>query len=297
MKPFPSGLGVALVTPFQDNGEVDFDALDLLVDYVTAGGVDYLVALGTTAETPTLFPDERKAVLNRIRRRNGGRLPLVAGMGGNNTAAVVQALQEFDLEGVSAVLSVTPYYNKPSQAGLYAHYRAIAEASPVPVLMYNVPGRTGVNMQAETTLRLARDAENIIGIKEAGGDMKQIAALTAGKPDGFHVISGDDNHALGLIGLGGDGLISVEANVCPRQMAEMIAAALAHEEDYAEEVWQRIAPLGEALFAEGNPAGVKAALASLGILRNRLRLPLVGVSEGLYARISQLMRELNAPAK
>ena len=277
MKPFPSGLGVALVTPFQDNGDVDFDALDLLVDYVTAGGVDYLVALGTTAETPTLFPDERKAVLDRIRRRNAGRLPLVAGLGGNNTAAVVRALGEFDLEGVSAVLSVTPYYNKPSQAGLYAHYRAIAEASPVPVLMYNVPGRTGVNMQAETTLRLAREVENILGIKEACGDMKQIAALTAGRSEGFHVLSGDDNHALGLIALGGDGLISVAANVCPKQVSEMIAAAMAHEADYAEQVWQ--------------------PLASLGILRNRLRLPLVGVSEGLYARISQLMRELNAPGK
>ena len=178
MKPFPSGLGVALVTPFQDNGAIDFPALDALVDYVTAGGVDYLVALGTTAETPTLSTAERKAVLERIKSRNAGRLSLVAGIGGNDTAA------DFDLAGVDAILSVTPFYNRPSQRGLYEHFRAVADASPVPVILYNVPSRTGVNMQPQTTLKLAEETGNIIAVKEASGDMEQVDELIAGRPDG-----------------------------------------------------------------------------------------------------------------
>ena len=206
MKPFPSGLGVALVTPFQDNGAIDFPALDALVDYVTAGGVDYLVALGTTAETPTLSTAERKAVLERIKSRNAGRLSLVAGIGGNDTAAVVAALHDFDLAGVDAILSVTPFYNRPSQRGLYEHFRAVADASPVPVILYNVPSRTGVNMQPQTTLKLAEETGNIIAVKEASGDMEQVNELIAGRPDGFHVWAGDDAWAVPLIERGATGL-------------------------------------------------------------------------------------------
>ena len=237
MKPFPSGLGVALVTPFQDNGAIDFPALDALVDYVTAGGVDYLVALGTTAETPTLSTAERKAVLERIKSRNAGRLSLVAGIGGNDTAAVVAALHDFDLAGVDAILSVTPFYNRPSQRGLYEHFRAVADASPVPVILYNVPSRTGVNMQPQTTLKLAEETGNIIAVKEASGDMEQVDELIAGRPDGFHVLSGDDALAVPLIEKGGDGLISVVANAYPAYMAEMVGAAMAQDAKRSHRLW------------------------------------------------------------
>lgn len=292
MKPFPSGLGVALVTPFTDSGKIDFEALDTLVDYVTANGVDYLVALGTTAETPVLFPDERKEVLSRIRRRNAGRLPLVAGIGGNNTAAVAAALEEYDLEGVDAILSVTPYYNRPSQRGLYEHFKTVAAASPVPVILYNIPGRTGVNMLAETTLKLACEADNIIAVKEASGNMDQIVELIAGRPSGFCVLSGDDALALSLIERGGDGLISVAANAYPALISRMVAAAISGSRDEAGECWKRAERIVEALFAEGNPTGVKAALAVKGIVRNRLRLPLVEASEGLMKEIAGLTEAL-----
>lgn len=288
MKPFPSGLGVALVTPFENNGAVDFEALDALVDYVVENGVDYLVALGTTAETPALFPDERKEVLARIKRRNAGRVPIVAGIGGNNTAAVVDAVRDYDLEGVEAVLSVTPFYNRPSQRGLYEHFKAVASASPVPVILYNIPGRTGVNMLAQTTLKLAGETGNIIGVKEASGDMAQIEELIAGRPEGFHVLSGDDALALPLIEKGGDGLISVAANAYPALMSTMIKEALNGDGTEAGTHWQKIQEIVGALFAEGNPTGVKAALSCRGIIENRLRLPLVEATSELTARIHAL---------
>ena len=280
MKPFPSGLGVALVTPFQDNGAIDFPALDALVDYVTAGGVDYLVALGTTAETPTLSTAERKAVLERIKSRNAGRLSLVAGIGGNDTAAVVDA-----------ILSVTPFYNRPSQRGLYEHFRAVADASPVPVILYNVPSRTGVNMQPQTTLKLAEETGNIIAVKEASGDMEQVNELIAGRPDGFHVLSGDDALAVPLIEKGGDGLISVVANAYPAYMAEMVGAAMAQDAKRSHRLWSDIAELEKSLFAEGNPTGIKAALSIKGLIANNLRLPLVASSPELSDRIRLLASE------
>lgn len=291
MIPFPAGLGVALVTPFKDNGEIDFTALDALVDHVIDGGVDYLVALGTTAETPALFPDERKAVLARVKQRNAGRKPIVAGIGGNNTAAVVAALKDFDLSGVDAVLSVTPYYNRPSQRGLYEHFRAVAEAAPVPVILYNVPGRTGVNMTADTTLRLARDTENILAVKEASGNLEQISEIIDNRPDGFHVLSGDDSLAVEIIKRGGEGVISVAANAYPSYMEEMISAAMSQDFNRAEELWQRGMPLVKSLFVEGNPTGVKAALNLKGIISNNLRLPLVKSTDELQDRIAQLAKE------
>lgn len=291
MKPFPSGLGVALVTPFKSNGDVDFTALDALVDHVIDGGVDYLVMLGTTAETPTLFPDERNAVVARIKARNAGRLPLVVGLGGNNTAAVMNSIQTFDFDGVSAVLSVTPYYNRPSQRGLYEHFKAVASVSPVPIILYNIPGRTGVNMLPATTLKLAREVENIIAIKEASGDITQFEELLAGRPAGFYILSGDDALALPLIEQGGDGLISVAANAYPAHMSTMISAAMSHNGTVTAECWSKIAELEKALFAEGNPTGVKAALTVKGIIANHLRLPLVESSVELYEKIKRLAAE------
>lgn len=288
MKPFPSGLGVALVTPFTDSGAIDFPALDALVEHVVAGGVDYLVALGTTAETPALFPQERQAVLRRIGERNAGRVPLVAGIGGNNTAAVVAALHDFDLAGVDAVLSVTPYYNRPSQRGLYEHFRAVADASPVPVILYNVPGRTGVNMLPQTTLKLAREADNILAVKEASGDLEQIEELIAGRPEGFRILSGDDALAVSLIEKGGDGLVSVVANAYPSYVAAMVSAAMVQDSFRAHELRDRTEELVKALFAEGNPTGIKAALSLKGLLENNLRLPLIPSSPELTERIRSL---------
>ncbi len=289
--PFPSGLGVALVTPFRPDGNIDFDALGRLVDHVTAGGVDYLVALGTTAETPTLSPEERRAVLGFILKRNGGRLPVVAGIGGNCTAAVVRAVGDFDLTGVSAILSVTPFYNKPGQEGLYRHYMAVAEVSPVPVILYNVPGRTGVNMTPATTLRLARESANIIAIKEACGDVAQFEELLAGRSEGFHILSGDDNMAIPLIERGGEGLISVAANAWPSHMSAMVAAALRHDDATADRLWGNVAAAVRALFDEGNPTGIKAALSIDGIIGNTMRLPLVSASKGLVEKLRRLIEE------
>lgn len=288
MKPFPSGLGVALVTPFTKSGEVDFAALDTLVDYVITGGVDYLLALGTTAETPTLSVEECDAVIAQIKARNAGRLPLVVGVGGNNTAAVVAAVRSFDLSGVEAVLSVTPYYNKPTQQGLYEHFKAIAAASPRPIILYNIPGRTGVNMIPSTTLRLAREFENIIGIKEACGDLVQIGEIIEGRPAGFFVLSGDDAMAIPLIEQGGDGLISVAANAYPRHISEMIYASMSQNKEKSAALWSKIADIEKALFAEGNPTGIKAALGIKGVINNVLRLPLVKATPELQGRIESL---------
>ena len=294
MKPFPKGLGIALVTPFLKNGDIDFPALDALVDHVIDGGVDYLVVLGTTAETPALFPHERDAVLARVKTHNAGRLPVVVGIGGNNTAGVINAIQNCDLEGVSAILSVTPFYNRPSQRGLYEHYKAIAEASPLPVILYNVPSRTSVNMLPETTLRLAREFPNIIAIKEAYGEMAQFEELLAGRPDGFSVISGDDATALPLIERGGDGLISVAGNAFPEYISRMISEGFKGESQKAGLAWENINDLVKCLFEEGNPTGVKAALSIKGKIHNVLRLPLVESSESLYGRIGQLVKKSGA---
>lgn len=296
MKTNIQGVGVALVTPFTEDDRVDFDALERLVDYVSDNGVDYLVALGTTAETPTLSSQERRNVVACVKARNQVRkepLPIVIGVGGNNTAEVVRAIAETDLEGAAALLSVTPYYNKPSQNGLYEHYKVVAAESPVPVMLYNVPSRTGVNMTAETTLRIANSVPNVMGIKEACGSMSQMAHLLFGRPEGFNVISGDDNMALPLIAIGGDGVISVAANAFPKLFTQMIAAGFMGQRTVAAGLQMRLLHAIEALFLEGNPTGVKTALAVRGIVENRLRLPLVAGSDELRVKFETLIEKYN----
>ena len=279
MKTNIKGVGVALITPFKDNGEIDFEALGRLLDRVTAGGADYLVVLGTTAETPTLSAEERTAVRKFVIEKNGGKLPIILGIGGNCTAEVVRSIQTTDLEGVDAILSVTPYYNKPSQEGIYQHYKTIAEASPRPIVMYNVPGRTGVNMAAATTLRLAHECKNIIAVKEASGNIAE----------GFYVISGDDNLTLPMMAMGGDGVISVAVNAYPEKFCRMVHALQQGDVRSAAPLHLEMMEATDALFAEGNPVGVKAALTYYGVIRNNLRLPLVSSSAALDARLKNLI--------
>lgn len=282
---------MALVTPFTATGEVDYAALDRLVDYVIEGGVDYLVVMGTTGETPTLTMPERVAVLRAVKARNAGRLPLVVGVGGNDTARVVELIDQTNLDGVDAILSVTPFYNKPSQRGLFEHYKYIAERSPRPIILYNVPGRTGVNMEAATTLRIARECPNVVAIKEASGDLEQIGRVIEGAPEGFLVISGDDSLALPIMKDGGVGVISVAANAFPRYFAELIGEQARGGSEKNDRKFEVIRPTIKMLFAEGNPPGVKAALATKGVIKNYLRLPLVPVTDELYGQIESSVRE------
>ncbi len=270
-----SGVGVALITPFTPEGRIDYKALERMVEYVIQGGVDYIVGLGTTAETPTLYIQERAVVARFIIDRTAGRVPVVLGVGGNSTSEVLDQLREFDLRGADAILSVTPYYNKPSQEGLYQHYKVVSEHSPLPIILYNVAGRTGVNMTAETTLRLARDFQNVIGIKEASGRLDQIQEILDHRAPNFLVLSGDDGLAVEVMRRGGDGVISVVANSFPRRFMECINLAKAGRFDEAEMAFQPLDEAVKALFREGNPTGVKCALASMGLIGDRLRLPLV----------------------
>lgn len=291
MKNNIQGVGVALVTPFTVGRDIDYGALGTLVDYVISNGVDYLVALGTTAETPTLGRDERRSVIACVKERAAGKVPVVVGAGGYSTAEVIDIIKQTDLDGISAVLSVTPYYNKPTQEGLFRHYEAVAKESPVPVILYNVPGRTGVNMTASTTLRIAREVPNVLGIKEACGTITQMSQLLQGRPEGFKVISGDDCLAVPLIALGGDGIISVAANAFPKDFTAMIAAAYAGDITKTSAYYLRLFEAMEALFEEGNPAGVKAALYIKGMISNTLRLPLVGASDRLIDKLRKLIAE------
>ncbi|MBP3383201.1 MAG: 4-hydroxy-tetrahydrodipicolinate synthase [Tidjanibacter sp.] len=291
MKTKLTGLGVALVTPFTPSGEVDFVALQRLVDMMIEGGVDYLVVMGTTGETPTLTLPERVAVLRAVKERNAGRLPIVVGVGGNDTARVVELINQTNLDGVDAILSVTPFYNRPSQRGLFEHYKYIAERSPRPIILYNVPGRTGVNMEAETTLRIARECPNVVAIKEASGKIEQIEQIIQGAPEGFLTISGDDSLALPVIKAGGVGVISVAANAYPKYFSAMIKAQFEEQWGHTEVMFEKIRPMVKMLFAEGNPSGVKAALCVKGVLSNVLRLPLVPVSDELYAQIESSIKE------
>ena len=287
------GVGVALVTPFDEKGSVDFDALGRLVDSVIDGGVDYLVVLGTTAETPTLSHDERVAVAAFIRERNAGRVPLVLGKGGNDTAKLCAELRAMDAAGFDAVLSVTPYYNKPSQEGLYRHYKAVAEASPLPVILYNVPGRTGVNMSAETTLRIAREVPNVVAIKEACGEISQMKEIVKGAPEGFLVLSGDDAMTLPLMSVGGHGIISVLANAFPEPFCRMFHTAQNESVARAQAIWAGLEDVCHLLFAEGNPVGVKTALAVRGICRADVRLPLVEGSARLREAMQKTVEAMN----
>jgi len=282
------GTGVALVTPFTPTGAVDTAAWLRVLDFTITGGVDYLVINGTTGESPTVTTDEKTDLLRLAREHVAGRVPLVYGIGGNDTAAVARQLHETDLTGVVAILSASPAYNKPSQAGLLAHYQRLADAAPLPLLLYNVPGRTGSNLAADTTLRLAQHA-NIIGIKEASGNMEQCLAILAGKPADFLFLSGDDMLTLPLIACGGHGIISVMANAFPQRFSDMTRAALAGDFARAQQLLYGLVPLNSLLYEEGNPVGVKAALALQGVCEAAVRLPLVAASEGLTSRIEALM--------
>jgi 4-hydroxy-tetrahydrodipicolinate synthase len=291
MKNKLQGTGVALVTPFGPDQAIDLPALGNLIEHVIAGGADYLVALGTTAETPTLSPSEKEQLASFIRERNAGRLPLVLGIGGNNTAEAVRQIEKTDPSDVEAILSVTPYYNRPTQEGLYRHYKAIAEASPRPIILYNVPARTGVNLSAETTLRLAHDCPNVAAVKEASGSLSQMTYILRDRPKDFLVISGDDNMALPLLALGGDGVISVAANALPEPVCRMVRLCLAGDFVGASKIQRQLLEWVESLFTEGNPSGIKTALAIRGMIRNELRLPLVPCSEGHRARMEALLHK------
>ncbi len=286
-----TGVGVALVTPFTPTAEVDYKALERMIERVIAGGVDYIVALGSTAETATLNEGERDRVLRFVVERTDGRVPVVAGIGGNCTQAVVEHLRSLDTEGLDGILSVVPFYNKPSQEGIYRHFKAIADSSPLPVILYNVPGRTGVNMTADTALRIARASDNVVGIKEASGDIEQMQRILDGRPEGFAVISGDDALTVELIRRGGHGVISVAANAFPERFNACIGAASQGRFDEAERLFASLDQAVAALFAEGNPTGVKCALSVMGIIGDTVRLPLTEGSAALRERFEKLVAE------
>lgn len=287
------GLGVALVTPFKADGSVDYDALRRLLDYQLSNGVDFLCVLGTTAETPCLSAEEKVKVKNIVVEKVQGRVPILLGCGGNNTAAVVESLKNDDFTGVDGILSVCPYYNKPSQEGLYQHFKAIANATDLPVVLYNVPGRVGVNMTAETTLRLANDCPNIVAIKEASGNFAQIDDIIKNKPSHFDVISGDDGITFPLITLGAVGVISVIGNALPKEFSRMVRLALNGDYKNALEIHHKFTELFGLLFVDGNPAGVKAMLNIMGLIENQLRLPLVPARITTLGEISAIVKELN----
>lgn len=286
-----SGVGVALVTPFTPEGRIDYKALERMVDYVIEGGVNYIVGLGTTAETPTLYIQERAVVARYIIDRTAGRVPVVLGVGGNSTSEVLDQLREFDLRGADAILSVTPYYNKPSQEGLYQHYKVVSEHSPLPIILYNIAGRTGVNMTAETTLRITRDFKNIIGIKEASGNLAQIQEVIDRRPEGFLVLSGDDGIAVDVMRRGGDGVISVVANCFPKRFMEVMKLAREGRFDEADKAFEVLDEAVKALFKEGNPTGVKCALSTMGLIGDTMRLPLVKGTPELGNRFKELIHK------
>ncbi|MDR1810026.1 MAG: 4-hydroxy-tetrahydrodipicolinate synthase [Prevotella sp.] len=288
-----TGLGVALITPFKDDESVDYNALCRLIDYQIQNGADYIVTLGTTAETPTLTADEKAKITGLVIDRVRGRVPVILGVGGNNTGAVAETLKTGDFRGIDAILSVTPYYNKPSQEGLYQHYKAVAEASPLPVILYNVPGRTGVNMSAETTLRIANDFKNVIAVKEASGDITQMDDIIKRKPAHFEVISGDDGVTFPLITLGAIGVISVIGNAFPKEFGRMVRLALAGDYPSALTVHHSFSELFKLLFVDGNPAGVKSMLSMMGYIENKLRLPLVPTRITTFEKIRNVLIELN----
>lgn len=294
MKKFDlQGTGVALVTPFHKQGTIDFTSLGRLIDHTIEGGVDYLVSLGTTSEYPTLSSQEQLAVVEFTIEKVENRVPVVLGMGGNDTRSLVDKIRQTDMSSIAAILSVAPYYNKPNQKGLYAHYKAIAEASNTPIILYNVPGRCGVNMTAETTLQLANDFSNIIGIKEASGNMAQCMDILANKPQGFTVVSGEDALVLPMIALGAQGVISVAANAYPNIMSELVTHSLKSNMKKARAVHEKLLPFSNAIFDEGNPTGIKAALEIMGICQNNLRHPLVKSSKQLYSKLQTIINNID----
>lgn len=286
------GTGVALVTPFKEDKNVDFESLQALIDFVIEGGVNYVVTLGTTSETPTLSKEEKLEIINATFTFVSSRVPVVVGIGGNNTASVVKDIETFPIEKAAAILSASPYYNKPSQEGIYQHYKALASATAKPIILYNVPGRTGSNIAASTTIRLANDFSNINGIKEASGNINQCMQIIRDKPQEFLVVSGDDNLAMAQIACGMRGVISVAANCFPKDFSQMVSYALEDDFDAARRINHILLQGYDLLFAENNPAGVKAFLAELGIIKNYLRLPLVPLSDGIHKQVKEYLGTL-----
>jgi 4-hydroxy-tetrahydrodipicolinate synthase len=281
------GTGVAIITPFRKDGSVDFKSLEKLIEHLIKGKVEYIVALGTTGESATLSKEEKAAVTEHILDVVDKRLPVILGVGGNNTAELVHSLEKLDADRLTAVLSVSPYYNKPSQQGIYEHYRAVSAASPLPLILYNVPGRTSSNITADTTLRIANDFDNILGVKEASGNMSQIMYIIKHRPKDFLVISGDDLVTLPIIASGGDGVISVIANAWPKDFSEMTRQALKGNFVEARKLHYKLTDITEMIFADGSPGGIKAALEIMGICQNNLRLPLVPINKKLYTSLQE----------
>ncbi len=286
------GLGIALVTPFTANGEVDYKTIVRLVEYQIQNGADFLCILATTGETPCLSTEEKENIKKLVVDTNRGRLPILMGCGGNNTRAVVEELKTADWTGIDGVLSVCPYYNKPSQEGLYQHFKAIAEASPLPVVLYNVPGRTGINMKSETTVRLARDCENIVAVKEASGSLEQVDEIIKNKPERFDVISGDDALTFSMVASGAAGSISVIGNALPKEVSRMIRLEFKGEYEAARTIHHRFTELYSLLFVDGNPAGVKALLHEMGFIENVLRLPLVPTRITTLQKMTEILKTL-----
>lgn len=274
-----SGTGVAVITPFTSSLEVDYKSLRQLINYLIENDIDYLVAMGTTAESPTISVEEKKKIFDCFVKTTANRVPLVMGLGGNNTAALAQSLQEVDTKGFSAILSVSPYYNRPTQEGIYRHYKALDVVTPLPLLLYNVPGRTAANITAETTLRIAHDCPNVIGIKEASGDLVQGREILAGRPKDFIVVSGDDETAIQLIQSGAEGVISVIAGGFPNLFISGVQAAIEGDHKKADEIANLVQSIADQVYAEGNPGGIKAVLALRGMIEDQLRLPLIPVSD------------------
>ncbi|MEY8869754.1 4-hydroxy-tetrahydrodipicolinate synthase [Meridianimaribacter flavus] len=287
------GTGVALITPFKSDLTVDFEALTNIVNYNIDNGTDYLVISGTTGESVTITAEEKKAIINTIVETNNGRLPLVLGIGGNNTAAVIEEINTTDLSHIDAILSVSPYYSKPTQEGIYQHFKAISQASPKPIILYNVPGRTSSNMLPETTLRLANDFENIIAVKEAGNNVAQYLTLIKNKPEDFLIISGDDDLALGVVLAGGAGVISVIGQALPKQFTKMINLGLEGKASEAYAIHFDLMDITSLIFAENNPAGIKAVFETLGLAKSTVRLPLVEATEGLKSKIKEAVNKLD----
>lgn len=287
------GTGVAIVTPFKENRSVDFDGLGRLVEHLISGGIDYLVVNGTTGESVTLSRQEKLDVLAFVIKVNNGRVPLVFGIGGNNTQDILDCFHTYDFTGVDAILSVSPFYNKPSQEGIYQHYKAIAEICPLPLILYNVPARTGSHMEAETVLRLANDCKNVIGVKEASGVIFNSMKIIKNKPEGFLVISGDDILNLPIIASGGDGIISVIANAFPKDYSNMVKAALTGDFKTAQQLHYKYFDMVHYMFIDGNPPGIKATLKILGICGDSLRLPLVKVTNSTFQALEHLIKKIN----
>ena len=286
------GLGIALITPFCEDGSVDYKSLVRLMEYQLDNGADFFCILATTGETPCLTKDEKQKIKDLVVSTVKGRVPILMGCGGNNTAAVVEELKTGDFRGIDGVLSVCPYYNKPSQEGLYQHFKAIAAATSLPVVLYNVPGRTGVNLKAETTVRLARDCENIVAIKEASGSHEQVDEIIKNKPKDFAVISGDDALTFPMISCGAEGVISVIGNALPKEFSRMIRLEFKGEYEGARKIHHRFTELFSLLFVDGNPAGVKAMLHEMGFIENVLRLPLVPTRISTLQKMSEILKEL-----